>query len=310
MTPPYPAKVTIVGPGKVGMSLATFLMTSGVAREIVLVGSNHAKAEGEAMDLMHAQAFLQIPVLTRAGSPSDAAGSAVVVICASAPTPAGMTDRNALAADNAALLRSILPPLAAAAPNAVFLIVSNPVDAMTWLALEITGLHHSRVIGTGTLVDSARFRKMLSDAVRIHPDDLRAYILGEHGEHQFPAMSIASAGGEPIDDSPDRRHLAELAKQSGIEIFRKKGNTCHAIALAAASIVESILLDSKRTMPLSVRIDGYLGVHNVCLSLPVVIGASGVERVLHPPLNPAESLLFTSAAHAVRNVINSFSPTP
>ena len=180
---------------------------------------------------------------------------------------------------------------------------------MTWLALEITGLHHSRVIGTGTLVDSARFRKMLSDAVRIHPDDLRAYILGEHGEHQFPAMSIASAGGEPIDDSPDRRHLAELAKQSGIEIFRKKGNTCHAIALAAASIVESILLDSKRTMPLSVRIDGYLGVHNVCLSLPVVIGASGVERVLHPPLNPAESQLFTSAAHAVRHVINSFSPT-
>jgi len=189
MMPPYPAKVTIVGPGKVGMSLASYLMTSGVAREIVLVGSNHAKAEGEAMDLMHAQASLQIPVLTRTGYPSDAAGSAVVVITASAPTPAGMTDRNALATDNAALLRRILPPLAAAAPNA-----------------------------------------------------------------------------------------------------------------------DSILLDSKRTMPLSVRIDGYLGVHHVCLSLPVVIGASGVERVLHPPLNPAESLLFTSAAHAVRHVIHSSSP--
>ncbi len=298
-------KVTIIGPGKVGMSLAYTLMLKGIAREIVLVGANQEKAEGEALDMMHAQAFLQVPVLVRAGAIADAAGSEVIAICASVPTPDGLTDRNSMAQGNAKLLRALLPEVARAAPTAKLLLVTNPVDVMTWLTLEITGFPPSQVFGTGTLVDSMRFRELLSQQLNIHPDDLRAYILGEHGEHQFPAMSVAQAGGEGIEDTPERRLLCDHAKQLGIEVYRKKGNTCYAIGMAAAYITESILLNEKRTIPLSVRIDGFLDVKDVCLSVPVVVGAKGVERYLHPKLNQLETTQFRAAAHAVRRVIDS-----
>lgn len=292
------------------MVLAYTLMMKGVAREIVLIGSDTAKAEGEAMDLMHAQAFLQVPVLVRAGEVRDVAGSSVVAVCASVPTPSGMTDRNVVAEGNAALLRKLLPEVARVAPDTIIVIVTNPVDPMTWLALELTGFPPSRVMGSGTLVDSIRFRELLSKLIKIHPDDLRAYILGEHGEHQFPAMSVASAGGESIDDTTERRALCEEAKHLGIEVFRKKGNTCYAIGLAAAYIIESILLNERRTIPLSVRIDGFAGVYGVCLSAPVVVGSKGVERYLHPSLNEQEIQQFQRAAAAVREVIERVQPGP
>jgi L-lactate dehydrogenase len=296
-------KVTIIGPGKVGMVLAYTLMLRGVAREIVLVGSNRERAEGEALDLTHAQAFQQIPVKVRAGEIEDAAGSEVVAVCASVPMPSGLLTRNALAQGNADLMKKLLPWVAEVAPEAKLVMVSNPVDVLTWQALELTGFPRERVMGTGTLVDSIRFRELLSEMLHIHPDDLRAYILGEHGEHQFPAMSVAQAGGERIDDTPERRALCERAKHFGIEVFKKKGNTCYAIGQAAAYIIEAILLDEKRTVPLSVKIDGYLGVSGVCLSVPVVVGRRGVERYLHPELNPAETGEFRAAAEAVRGVI-------
>ena len=296
-------KVTIIGPGKVGMVLAYTLMLRGVAREIVLVGSDRMKAEGEALDLTHAQAFQQIPVKVRAGQIEDAAGSEVVAVCASVPMPSGLLSRNALAQGNANLMKKLLPRVAEVAPEAKLVMVTNPVDVLTWQALELTGFPRERVMGTGTLVDSVRFRELLSAMLHIHPDDLRAYILGEHGEHQFPAMSVAQAGGERIDDTPERRALCERAKHFGIEVFKKKGNTCYAIGQAAAYIIEAILLDEKRTVPLSVKIDGYLGVSGVCLSVPVVVGRRGVERYLHPDLNAEETEQFRAAADAVKTVI-------
>ena len=286
------------------MVLAYTLMLRGAAREIVLVGANRTKAEGEAMDLMHAQAFLPIPVTVRAGDLADCKGSEVVAICASVPTPEGLTSRNALAEGNAALMKEMLPKIAAYAPRTKLVMVSNPVDMLTWQALELTGFPPERVMGTGTLVDSIRFREMLSAMIGIHPDDLRAYILGEHGEHQFPAMSVAQAGGEKIDDTPKRRALCDKAAHAGIEVFRKKRNTCYAIGQAAAYIIESILLDERRTVPMSVKIDGFLGVEGVCLSLPVVVGKRGIERVLHPDLNAVEAEQFRVAAKAVRKVID------
>ena len=296
-------KVTIIGPGKVGMVLAYTLVLRGAARELVLVGSNRLKAEGEALDLIHAQAFQAVPVKVRAGEIDDAAGSEVVAICASVPTPSGITDRNVLAQGNADLMKSILPRLAEVAPEAKLLIVSNPVDVLTWQALELTGFPREQVMGTGTLVDSVRFRELMSEMLEIHPDDLRAYILGEHGEHQFPAMSVAQAGGERIDDTAERRALCERAKNFGIEVFQKKGNTCYAIGQAAAYIIESILLNERRTVPMSVRMDGYLGVEGVCLSIPVVVGKRGVERFLNPDLSASEADQFRRAGEAVREVI-------
>jgi L-lactate dehydrogenase len=296
-------KVTIVGPGTVGMVLAYTLMLRGAAREIVLVGANRTKAEGEAMDLMHAQAFLQVPVTVRAGDLADCAGSEVVAMCASVPTPDNITDRNILAAGNVQLMRKLLPTVAELAPQTKLVMISNPVDVLTWDALQITGFPRERVMGTGTLLDSIRFREMLSAMTHIHPDDLRAYILGEHGMHMFPAMSVAQAGGEKIEDTPERRALCDKAANAGIEVFRKKRNTCYAIGQAASYIIESILLDERRTVPLSVKVDGFLGVEGVCLSLPVVVGKRGIERFMHPDLNALETEQFRAAARAVKKVI-------
>jgi len=288
------------------MVLAYTLMLRRAAREIVLVGRNRTKAEGEALDMTHAQAFLQVPVNIRMGELEDAADSEVVVMCASVPVPEGITDRNQMAHGNAELMRELLPTIAKVAPECKLVMVTNPVDPLTWLAQELTGFPPERVMGTGTLVDSIRFRELLSAMLDIHPDDLRAYILGEHGDCQFAAMSVAQAGGEPIDDTPERRALCDKAKALGIEVFRKKGNTCYAIGLAAAYVVESILMNERRTMPLSVRIDGYLGVSNVCLSLPVVVGTHGIERYIQPTLSEEEQQSFLKAAQTVRAVIDSF----
>ena len=300
-------KVTIVGPGSVGATLAYTLVLKQVANEIVLVGRSREKAEGEALDLTHAQAFLPTQVLVRAGEAADAEGSEVVIVCASAPQPAVIRSRNEMALANAKLFRELLPPIAAAAPECKLVIVSNPVDPLTWLALQVTGFPPERVFGTGTLIDSVRFREMLSRSLTIHPDDLRAYVLGEHGDGQFPAMSIAQAGGERIEATPERDALSERAKAAGIEVYLKKGNTSYTIAQATAYLVESILKDEHRTIPLSVSLCGYLGIDDLCLSIPVVIGRRGIERYIRPELSAAEIAKFHKAADVVRKVIQQIS---
>lgn len=292
-----------MGPGRVGMTLAYTLALKGLVRELVLVGSNREKARGEAMDLNHSQSFLRVPIEVTAGGPDEVAGSQVIAIAASVPMPEGLLDRNELVAGNAELMRELIPQLVEAAPNAIMVMLSNPVDAMTWQALQLSGLPAERVMGIGTLVDSARFRQALSKELSIHADDLRSYVLGEHGSTQFPVMSLAQAGGEPLVDTPARRALFAGTVKAGVEVFKCKGHTCYAVAAAAAACIESILLDEKRTMPLSIRLEDLFGVSGVCLSVPVVVGKSGVERVLCPPLDEEELAAFRTSAEAVRAVI-------
>jgi L-lactate dehydrogenase len=285
------------------MALAYTLALRGVARELVLVGSNWDRARGEAMDLSHAHAFLRAPLDVRAGHLDEVADSDVVVISASVPMRTDLKDRNALAAGNVALMKTLLPSIAKVAPQTKMIVLSNPVDVLTWQALRLTGFPAERVMGIGTLVDSARFREALSRELAIHPDDIRSYVLGEHGNTQFPAMSLAQAGGDPIKDTRDRRALFASTVGAGLEVFRLKGHTCYAVALAAATTIEAILIDEKRTLPLSIAIDDLYGVSGVCLSLPVVVGGGGVEQVLHPPLNEREQWAFQQCAVAVREVI-------
>lgn len=296
-------KITIAGMGKVGSTLAFALTCKSLAQELVLLGRNERAVLGDVLDLEHAQSFVPVPARIRTGSVEAAAGSDIIVICASVPSPAVLTHRAVLGPGNVRLLRSLLPPLAEGSPDAVLLLVSNPVDVLTHYALEITGWPASRVMGTGTLIDSARFRRMLSAEVGVHSDDLRAYILGEHGPTQFAAMSCANAGGEPIEDTPHRRELIEAAARAGHTIFAQKGYTNFGIALAAAAIVEAIALNSRHTLPVSTRIDGFLGEREVCLSLPAVIGRQGVERVFYPSLNAAEAAAFKASAASVRQQI-------
>ena len=302
-------KISIVGMGKVGSTLAYALTLKGSAKELVLIGRDRNALIGEALDLDHAQSFIAAPARIRAGELKDAGNSDIIVISASVPTPASMTDRATLGPDNVQLFRTILPELAKRAPEAILLILSNPVDVLTYYAIQLTGFPASRVIGSGTFIDSARFRRMLSEDVGIHTDDLRAYVLGEHGPSQFAAWSVATAGGERIEESPARRKMFQEAAAAGITIFKHKGYTNYGIAQAAAAIVESIALDEKHTVPVSTLIDGYLGVNDVCLSLPVVLGRNGIERVLHPPLNTEESLAFRNCAESVRRQIDACSKT-
>lgn len=296
-------KVSIIGAGRVGSTLAYTLVVKEVVDEIVIVGRNRDAAEGDALDLQHAHLFVDRNMDVRAGDIADTAGSDVLVICASAPWKEGFTDRLKAAVDNTRLMEELIPPLAAASPEAKIVMISNPVDVLTWHAIRLSGFSPSRVMGTGTLVDSARFRDMVSEEVGIHPADIRVYALGEHGDSQFLAFSCAEAGGEPLEDSPDRREMFARAVGAGYEVFNKKGCTNYAIAMAATYLIEAIVTDARHTMPLSVLIDGYQGVSGVCLSLPVVVGRKGIVRWMKPELNEEEAEAFRASASVIRKVI-------
>jgi L-lactate dehydrogenase len=302
-------KISVVGLGRVGSTLAFALSQRNCVREMVLVGKRREDTLGDALDIAHAQSFVEVPTRVIAGTAADTTNSDVIVVSASAPTPPGMRDRALLGPANVKLMRELLPPLAQLSPRAVLVMVSNPVDALTYYAIEFTGFPAHRVLGSGTLIDSARLRHELSQELRIHSSDLRAYILGEHGGSQFAAMSCATAGGEIIDDTPKRRELIQRVVGMGIEIFNYKGHTNYGIALAATAIVEAIALDTKHTMPVSVLVDDFLGVKEVCLSLPTVVGRAGVERILHPRLNPTEEAAFRASAAAVQQQIKNARPS-
>ncbi len=297
-------KVSIIGLGCVGSTLAYTLVLKELVDELVLVNRRGEVARGDALDLQHAHLFIEHKIDIRHGDVPATADSHVVVICASAPWKDHFRSRNDAAVANTRLFESLVPGIAAASPDAKLLIVSNPVDVLTWHAIRLSGFDPRQVMGTGTLVDSARFRELLSAQVGIHPADLRAYVLGEHGDTQFPAFSCAEAGGEPIEDRPDRRAMFRQATQAGLDVFHLKGHTNYAIAMAAAYVVESILTDARHTMPLSVLIDGYCEVRDVCLSVPVVVGRTGIDRWLKPDLSPDEADAFRRSAQAVRSVID------
>lgn len=297
-------KASVIGCGRVGSAVAFSLIARGDLSELVMVGQPAEQAHGDAYDLLHASAFVR-PTNIIAGEIAASVGSDVVVVTASAPNPS-YTDRAADLARNVQLYRSLIPQLAALSPGAVFVIVTNPVDAMTWTAIESAALDWRRALGTGTLVDTARFRALLGEAWHIHANDIRAYILGEHGATQFPWLSAASAGGVRFrEDDPVVRTAAAEAQIAGHRIAREKGFTNYAIAMATAMIVEAIANDSNAVLPVSVKIDGIAGVSGVCLSVPAVIGRGGIKQVLPIELTPAEQDKFRASASAVRAIIDS-----
>lgn len=300
-------KVSIIGVGKVGSSLAFVLALKSFVKELVLVGRNPDAVLGDVLDLRHGQLFVDAPTKITAGTLADTASSDIIAFCASAPTPANMHNRLHLAGANVPLIKQLLPDLARLSPHSKIVMVANPVDVLVHFAFEFTGFKTNQILGTGTLVDSARFRQLLAEEIQIHTEDIRAYILGEHGDSQFPAMSCADAGGEPIDPTPARYALAKQAAAAGFEVFKRKGYTNYTIALAAADIIQCIAMDTKHTMPVSLKVDGFLGVEDVCLSLPAVVGKNGVERVLHPKLNKPEQKAFLASAEVIRNVIRDLS---
>lgn len=298
-------KVTVLGCGNVGTAIAFSLVIHHAVNELVLVNRNFDKARGEAADLRHAAALTQKPCDVRAGSLEESRNSDVVVMTMSGRPPGLAPSRNAFGAINVPILKEWIPRAAELSPHAVFVVVTNPVDVATYFSWKLSGLPDRQIIGTGTLIDSARWRSLLSEKLRIHPDDIRAYILGEHGETQFPALSVAFVGGQRIDHDQEIHRLFEEARRSGPEVYRLKGFTNYAIAETVYMIVDSILQDSRRTLPVSVPLHDYYGVGDVCLSVPVIVGRTGVQSVLTPVFTPSEIESFRQSAKHVRAVIDS-----
>lgn len=296
-------KLSIIGIGQVGAALAYGLLLKEMVHELVLVHHRPEIAEANARDLRHAGLYIHHRIEVRAGSIEDTANSDLVVITAAAPWKDSFNDRLDAAAKNTELFAELIPPLAKVSPNGKFLVISNPVDILTYHTIKLSGLDPHQVLGTGTLVDSGRFRSLLAADTGIHPVDIRAYILGEHGNSQFPVFSVAEAGGEKVDDNESRRAMAEQAASAGVEVFKAKGNTNFAVSTASMYVIDSILNDARHTMPVSVYLDDYHGVRDLCMSVPAVVGCMGVNRLLQVELTEPELAAFHKSADIIHKVI-------
>lgn len=301
-------KIAVIGTGHVGSALAYALVLKGLGSHLIVANRNATTALGNALDLQHTLAFCGRPMQIDGLSLEEVEQCDIVVVTASAPMVKGMISRMELGKANVELFEGLIPMLAINNPNAVFIIITNPVDVMTCWATRLSRLAPAKIVGIGTLVDSARFRTLLSQAEQIHPDDLRAYILGEHGPNQFPVFSRALAGGEPIADSPAHRELFQSVNQAGFDVYRLKGYTNFAIASAACEVIRTIVYDEHRTMPLSTCFDEWQGIQDNCFSIPVVLGRSGIIRYLQPDLNEVERDALEETARIVKASIESLLP--
>jgi len=298
-------KISIIGAGRVGSTVAFSLLMKGLASELVLVDYNRNAADGDALDLLHASSFAH-PMVIRGGDYPDTAGSDIVIICASIPAK-DIKSRLDLCQGNTDLFKQIIPKIAAASPQAILIIITNPLDVMTYAALKISNFPANRVIGTGTMIDSGRFRALLSDAAKINPDEIHAYILGEHGDSQFPVFSLANVGGVKFKERSKVKidDLFQQTQQGGYLVMQKKGFTNYGIALATATIVECIVKDERKIYPVSTLVNNNYGVADLCISVPCVIGREGVGRIIELELSAEEQKAFQGSAKVLQEITTS-----
>jgi len=277
-------------------------MLRALFREIVLIDANPALAQAEAADLSDANALAR-PARIWAGTYEDAAQASIAVITAGAATH-GDESRLAVAARSAAIVESCVAQVMQAGFDGVLLVAANPVDLMAHRALRASGLPSARVIGTGTLLDSSRLRQTLATALHVAPAAIDALVLGEHGDSEVAAFSIARVAGLPLpafaDPAPDPTVIACQVRTAAYEIIAGKGYTSFGVATAIVRICEAIARDERVALPVSTLLTGQLGVADVYLSLPCILGAGGVERVLVPELSDAEAAAFRASAEAVK----------
>ena len=289
-------RIAIVGAGHVGTTFAYGLLWSGLAAEIVLVDADLARAEGEAMDLNHAVPFTR-PTRIRAARLEECEGAAIVVLAAGAAQKPGET-RLELIRKNTELVRAVTPALARRNPEAILLIASNPVDVLTYEACRVSGLPSARVIGSGTVLDTARFRYLLGRRYGVDPRNVHAFIVGEHGDSEVALWSRAHVAGMPVGEKDEA--IFRETRDAAYRIIERKGATYYAVAAGLVRIVESILRDQKSVLTVSTRIDGAYGIRDVCLSLPAVLGAGGVERLVELELAEDELAALRRSAEVLR----------
>lgn len=309
-------KITILGAGNVGATIAYTLTLSGICSEIVLVDINKNKAMGEAKDIFQGTAFSS-PVRVHDGDYPDAAGSDIVVVTVGAARKPGQS-RLDLAQTNVNIARAVIPQIVRYCPDAVYVCVSNPVDIITYATLKYSGLPENQVIGSGTLLDSSRLRSKLAEHVNLNPHSVHAYVLGEHGDSSMIPWSLTNIAGMPMHDycqhicsqhnQCGKMDLAEIEndmRTAGGEIIALKGATFYAVAMATTHICRTILSDARSTIAISTMMRGQYGMDDVCLSIPVVLGQHGVIRTLTPPLEPKEQEELLHSAEVLKNLISS-----
>lgn len=305
-----PVKVAVVGAGNVGATFAYSLLMSGLASEIVLIDANQKKAEGEAMDLNHAVPLTQ-PGRVWVGDYKECAGAAITVITAGAAQKPGET-RLDLAARNVEIFRQMVPNIVENNPNGIILVATNPVDVLSYATWKLSGLPKARVLGSGTILDTARFRFMLSQHFGVDPRSVHAYIIGEHGDSEVPVWSLANIAGmrfpvfcEQMGVGCDKEHLNQIFEQTrdaAYHIIERKGATYYAVATGILRIVEAILRDQGTVLSVSSLIEDYYEINDVFLSLPTVIDGAGVERSLRLKLDDQEVVGLQKSANLLKDL--------
>lgn len=297
-------KITIIGCGAVGSACAYAMLLKGVAKELVIIDVNEKRAQGEAMDLRHGSVFFDSCSIQSGSNYVLCKDSDIVVVTAGAAQKPGQS-RLELAAGNAKIMESIIPQIAKHAPNCIILMVTNPVDVMTMLALKLSGFPKNRVFGSGTTLDSSRLKFLIADSLNLSPKSVHAYILGEHGDSEFAVWSSARVAGVPLKNVPGYNQKKidaafEHTKNAAYEIIALKGFTNDAIGVAVAHLCKDILTDAKRVTPLSVHLNKYQGISNVCISVPCVLGAEGIQQILPVEFNAQEKKQFHASATKIK----------
>lgn len=308
-------KITVIGSGSVGATISYTLIVMGIASEVVMIDINEEKAYGEALDIRQGIPFCN-PSTVYAGSYADAKGSDIVIITSGIARKAGQS-RLDLAQVNVEVLKSVAKEVVKHAPDAMFLIVSNPVDVLTYAFCKTTGIPESRVIGSGTILDTARLRARVSEYYSVNQKNVHAYVLGEHGDSAFVPWSIANISNIPIEDykksivSNDNYpefnfdEVEEYVRKSGSAVIERKGATYYAVAISVCHVCKCLLSGIDTTLTVSTMLHGEYGIEDVCLSLLNIVGKEGAHGKLLLPLTDIEIAKLHNSAESLKAVIRS-----
>ena len=308
-------KITVIGAGSVGATISYTLIVTGIASEVVMVDINEEKAFGEALDIRQGIPFCN-PSTVHAGSYADAKGSDIVIITSGIARKAGQS-RLDLAQVNVEVLKSVAKEVVKYAPDAMFLIVSNPVDVLTYAFCKTTGIPESRVIGSGTILDTARLRARVSEYYSVNQKNVHAYVLGEHGDSAFVPWSIANISNVPIEDYKksivsndnypefDFDEVEEYVRKSGSAVIERKGATYYAVAMSVCHVCKCLLSGIDTTLTVSTMMHGEYGIEDVCLSLLTIVGKEGAHGKILLPLTDAEIAKLHNSAESLKAVIRS-----
>lgn len=309
-------KVTIIGAGSVGSTIAYTMAVNGIATEVVMIDINESKSLGEALDIRQGVSFCP-PISIYAGSYKDAEGSDIVILTSGVARKPGQS-RLDLAQVNVNITKSIIPEIVKHAPNAIYIIVSNPVDILTYVFHKVSGLPERQIIGSGTILDTARLRARIAEYYSINLQNVHAYVYGEHGDTSFVPWSLGTISNIPIDqyrdclDDPDKALMPSLdheevenyIRKSGGKIISRKGATFYAVAVSVCHICKCIFSGADTTLTVSTMMHGEYGIDDVCLSTLSIVGPDGISGKLIAPLNDQEVALLQKSAQSLKDVIN------